>query len=94
MIKKELDTNDLFERLKKSLGCDYISDIKCQPYIRRAKVLMRKMNLEEYSLHDLNDMAIYLYGKNEKFQSIVQAKKFFGNPLHIQEVDCILKEII
>lgn len=80
-MKKELDTNDLFERVKKSLGCDYISDIKCQPYIHRAKVLMRRINLEEYSLHDLNDMAMYLYGKNEKFQSIVQAKEFFQNPL-------------
>lgn len=57
-----LNSEDIFEQLKKSLGCTYISDMKMEPYCSEAKALLKTMDIEEFSLRELNDISCYLYG--------------------------------
>ena len=58
----EKTTKDIFEELKKTLGCTYISDIKTEPYCSEAKALLKTMDIEKFSLKELNDISYYLYG--------------------------------
>lgn len=63
-IKKavEKNTEDIFERLKKALDCTYISDMRTEPYCSKAKALLKEMDIDDYSLNELNEIAFYLYG--------------------------------
>lgn len=58
----KIETEDLFEKLRKSLGCSYISDMKVEPYCSEAKALLKGMDINDYSLSELNDVSCYLYG--------------------------------
>ena len=40
---------------------------------------MRKINVADYSLSELNDMAEYLYQKTVNFETLEEAEKFFSN---------------
>ena len=55
---------DVFETLKSLVGCEYISDLRFEPYCSRAKVLMKRMILENCSLAELSDLACYIYGRS------------------------------
>lgn len=59
----EKNSEDIFEKLKKSIGCTYISDMKLEPYCSEAKALLKTMDIEGFSLRELNDISNYLYGK-------------------------------
>lgn len=56
------EPEDIFEKLKKSVGCTYISDLKKEPYCSNAKELIKTMDIEDLSLKELNDITFYLYG--------------------------------
>ena len=56
------NTEDIFEKLQKALECTYISDLRMEPYCSKAKELLKTMDIETYSLKELNDIAFYLYG--------------------------------
>lgn len=76
-LKQSKPSDDLFEILAYELGCDYISDMKYEPYNSMARGLMVSQAVEQYSLPVLNDIAEYLYGGNHRFASTVQAQEFF-----------------
>ena len=59
----ENNSEDIFEKLRKSLGCTYISDMRTEPYCSDAKALLKTIDIEELSLRELNDISNYLYGK-------------------------------
>lgn len=68
---------DIFEELKEKLGCENVSDLCYGEKQVWAKEKLCKMDLSEYKLSDLEDMADYLYSKKVSFRSIEQAKEFF-----------------
>lgn len=70
---------DLFEELKSRIGCQYISDLRFGTDNELAKSIMRKINVADYSLSELNDMAEYLYQKTVNFETSEEAAKFFSN---------------
>lgn len=70
---------DLFEELKSRIGCQYISDLRFGTDNELAKSIMRKINVADYSLSELNDMAKYLYQKTVNFETLEEATKFFSN---------------
>lgn len=70
-------TRDIFEELQSRVGCDYISDLRTEPYRMEAKQYAGKMNLEPYELRTLSDLAEYLYGEKQPFETHAQAKAFF-----------------
>ena len=70
-------TLDLLEDLKKSVGCEYISDLRFAPFNCIAREKIAFMKLEDYPAPMLCDAANYLYGVNVDFSSAEHAKKFF-----------------
>lgn len=70
---------DLFEELKTRIMCEYISDLRFGADNQFAKTIMRNINIADYSLTELNDMAEYLYRKSVNFESLEEAAKFFSN---------------
>ena len=54
--------NDLFDLLKQQVGCDYISDLRFEPYNSIAKNKLRCCEFDSCSLSELNDLAHYLFG--------------------------------
>lgn len=58
----EKNTEDIFEKLKKAVGCTYIFDVRTEPYCSKAKALLKEMDINDYSLRELNDVSDYLYG--------------------------------
>jgi hypothetical protein len=70
---------DLFEELKSRIGCQYISDLRFGTDNELAKSIMRKIDVADYSLSELNDMAEYLYQKTVNFETFEEATKFFSN---------------
>lgn len=65
---------DVFEKLKEAIGCDYISDLRFEPHLTKAKELLKAMEIEKCSYAELNDIADYLYGKH--FDSAEAAIEF------------------
>ena len=51
---------ELLEFLKYILGCTYISDLKTDPYNDRAKLLLKQLNLDKYSMNQIEDTFEYL----------------------------------
>ena len=70
---------DLFEELKSRVGCQYISDLRFGTDNELAKSIMKKIDLADYSLSELNDMAEYLYQKTVNFETLEETEKFFLN---------------
>ena len=70
---------DLFEELKSRIGCQYISDLRFGTDNELAKSIMRKIDVADYSLSELNDMAEYLYQNTVYFETLEEAAKVFSN---------------
>ena len=73
MLKK-----DLFEELAALCGCEYISDMRFEPYNETAKRNARNLiRAEDYSLRELSDLYEYLYGEKIEFCDYSEIKKAF-----------------
>lgn len=68
---------DLFEVLRIHVGCDYISDLQYGENNRSAKEFMTTVDLSQWPLDILSDVAEYLFRKKQKFDSFDQARLFF-----------------
>lgn len=51
----------LLELLQFMLGCQYLSDLHFYPYNIKAKILLEKINLNEYSEDEILDAFKYIY---------------------------------
>lgn len=69
---------DLFETLKDKLGCEYISDLRYEPYNSAARNYIFTLCLEDHSLHVLTDAARYLFHAEANFANMEQARTFFS----------------
>lgn len=74
---KMMQKEDLFEKLWKMVGCDFMSDMKFAPYNRVAKILLRDIKLTDYTLKELSDMTEYLYKTKIQFHDYSEANDFF-----------------
>lgn len=72
------DFMGLLEDLKEILGCNYISDLHYGGANKRAKKIMRNMDLSEYSPAELSDAASYLCERDIRFETAEEAKEFFS----------------
>ena len=68
---------DLFEVLRIHVGCDDISDLQYGENNRSAKEFMTTVDLSQWPLDILSDVAEYLFRKKQKFDSFDQARLFF-----------------
>ena len=72
-----MENRDIFEELKKLIRCVYISDMRFSPWQELAREAIARMDLKEYTLFSLNDVAEYLYGENVSFIDQETAKEYF-----------------
>lgn len=68
---------DIFEELRKTLGCMYISDMRFMPYRRQALGMVLLLNLDKYPIEQLSDLSEYLTDKKISFESSEQALAYF-----------------
>lgn len=68
---------ELFEIVRERLNCDYVSDLRVEPYRHKAIDVMHEMNLKQFSLVSLEDMAEYVSDKDVKFDDYAEAETFF-----------------
>ena len=67
--------------LKRIVRCDYISDLRYDPWLSRARKEIARMDLSSYSLFALSDAAEYLYTDKQSFSSSVAAQEYFRKRL-------------
>lgn len=72
-------TKNLFEVLREKVGCNYISDMKYDPYKEIARKTLSAMNLSDYSLNVLNDACQYFYNKESEFLSKKEAIDYLNS---------------
>ena len=53
------------EFLRYILGCDYISDLRIEPYNTKAKLLLNNLGIRQYSLNQIHKAIEYIYFKNK-----------------------------
>jgi len=70
---------DIFEVLKNTLDCQYISDLKKEPNKTIAKKILMSFSLDGYNIDMLSDLAEYLYDDKVEFRTAEQANCFFKN---------------
>lgn len=61
------DDLDMLEFLQYIIGCTYISDLRFEPYNKRAKRILEKLDLTNYSLDQVTDVIEYIYEKKWLF---------------------------
>lgn len=72
-----VEKRDIFEELKKLVQCEYISDLREEPYVMAAKRMMVELDLSRYPLEALENMAEYLSYQRPCFTDHEQAEAFF-----------------
>lgn len=68
---------DIFEDLVRRLGCEYITDMRFCPWNVKARREICRMAFEQYDLHQLEDIAEYLYAEKVRLENSRQAKAYF-----------------
>lgn len=71
------NTKDLFEIVAKRLNCTYMSDFKYAPKRQSALKLISEMELGDYPLSSLEDMADYLLDEKVHFIDTDEAHRYF-----------------
>ena len=69
---------DIFEDLKRAIGCMYISDIAYGEARKRARIAVCDMNISAYPLSQLSDLYHYLYAEKRIFSGYDEAITAFS----------------
>ena len=69
---------DIFEDLKRNIGCTYISDVTYGETRELARIAVRDMNISAYPLSQLSDLYRYLYAEKRIFSGYDEAMTAFG----------------
>lgn len=80
MVSKEDCNKDIFEMLAVAIGCNFVSDMRYEPYNTLAKrVVIEKFDLQDVPLKTLSDLYNYLYRDKVDFQTYEEAISAFEN---------------
>ena len=71
---------DIFELLTQQIGCTYISDLRFEPYLSKARLCISEYDLTDCSLVALKDLAAYLYGEYRTVSKEGILNLLRGNP--------------
>ena len=70
------NSNDAFESFVAQIGCEYVSDMRFEPYNSVAKSLLRAAVIDKkYALKDVSALYDYLYGRHIEFGDYAEAEK-------------------
>lgn len=77
VLHMAVEKRDIFEELKKLVQCEYISDLRVEPYVMVAKRIMAELDLSYDTLETIENMAEYLFDQPPCFSDHEQAEAFF-----------------
>ena len=63
--ESSMDEKDLLEFLQYALSCTYISDLKTEQYNKRAKLILEKIDIRNFSMNQIRDAIEYIYSSFE-----------------------------
>ena len=69
--------SDIYNALVEYVGCEYISDLREGIYNLSAKNFLANINVNEYDLSVLSDIAEYIFGESACFDTYDDASNFF-----------------
>ncbi len=69
---------DLFTQLKEATGCEFISDMRIEPYNSQAKRILKTILPENCPVQELLDIIFYIYGEKNCFENVENAKDFLA----------------
>ena len=69
---------DIFEDLKRTIGCAYISDMAVGETRKQARIAVRDMDVTAYPFSQLSDLYRYLYAEKRTFSNYDEAMTAFG----------------
>lgn len=69
---------DLLEDIRTIIGCEFISDLRYEPFNNRARKLISILDLESYPFADITDAVSYLFFSEGLFENVQQIKEFIG----------------
>ena len=67
---------DIFEDIRRMLGCRYESDLRFEPYLTRAKRALLVIDTKRYPMEQSRDLKAYLYGEQTAQTDHRQAKAY------------------
>lgn len=62
--------NDLFEDVRREVGCDFISDLKNEPYRTIAIKIASQLDAHKYSMREWEDFTQYICGEKSCVSSV------------------------
>lgn len=77
----ELNINkpkDLLDILWERIGCDYLSDLKYDPYRTQVPYFIKKDEIENFPLKDYEEMASYLFEDKRSFSNYDDVLQYLG----------------
>lgn len=77
---------DLFEILREKVSCEYISDMRYEPYKSIAQKHLSKMDLSIYGLEVLNDACNYFYEIASPFNNLKDAVNYLTSGGTVQHL--------
>lgn len=74
-MKKVTHIQGLLERISRSAGCTYLSDLRCLPFIYSTTIIVavRQMADGDYTLEEWNEAVCYITGSVCGFRSVEEA---------------------
>lgn len=69
---------NLLETICAKVGGEYLSDLHMRSNSRRARRLIARMNLSEYTINEINDAAKYLGFDRTEFATAEEAQDYFN----------------
>ena len=72
---------DLFDLIHSKVGCLMLSDIKFEPYRSCACEKLKTINLADYPLSQLQDIAQYLFDEKVIFSDYSEVNEYFSKKI-------------
>lgn len=69
---------EILERVRRSVGCGFISDLRFGANNKYAKTALKSICISDFSLCEVSDAVNYIYGNDIKFKTVDDVKIFLG----------------
>lgn len=73
---------DVFEELSEKAADGIMSNLKYMPWKKEALEELSKMDLSQYPISSLNELAAYMFSEKQKFVKAEEASVYFSEKLN------------
>ena len=68
---------ELLEKMRSEIGCEFISDLRFGINNKTARQLLKNADLHEYPLNEAADAVKYIFFCEDDFKSVLEIEEFF-----------------